>query len=42
MVNRLNDDGSVRQHHGIDVLASKGTSLKSALAGEVVSVRNSF
>jgi murein DD-endopeptidase MepM/ murein hydrolase activator NlpD len=42
MVNRINSDGSIRQHHGVDILASKGTSLKSALAGEVVSVRNSF
>ena len=41
-VNRINPDGSIRQHHGIDILAPKGTSLKSALAGEVVSVRNTF
>lgn len=42
MVNRTNADGSVRQHHGIDILASKGASLKSSLAGEVVAVRKSF
>lgn len=42
MVNRVNSDGSVRKHHGIDILVSKGTLLKSAIAGEVVSVRNSF
>lgn len=42
MTNRVNDDGTIRIHHGVDILASKGTQLNSMLPGEVVNVRATF
>jgi RHS repeat-associated protein len=42
MVNRVNKNGTVRNHYGVDILAAKGTVLQTMTAGEVVEVVDNF
>ena len=42
MENRVNKNGTIRNHYGVDILAAKGTVLKTMTAGEVVDVVDNF